>query len=276
MKVLFFGNCQMIAIKKTLNLPNNYETHHIECWTTTISQDEFNNILNDCDLIVAHVTNDVYRNKPYLTTSYIIQNKNINCKIILVCNCYFEFYHFDLTYKTFNNNRIGNPCSYHYDKMIECYINNYSIDYYIDNFVNNLELKTTEQLEKLAENNISELHNRFIYAKSKYNCENLYFIPVSEYIKQNYKDKLLFYSMNHPTKYLIQFICEHIISILQIDNNINYNIDVLNYVKCIIYKCISKNINFDLTEHLPLMNNITDVYKITQKYYEVYKELDYK
>ena len=36
--------------------------------------------------------------------------------------------------------------------------------------------------------------------------------------------------MNHPTKYVIQFICEKITNIL--DNT-----------KCIIYKCISKNVN---------------------------------
>ena len=95
-------------------------------------------------------------------------------------------------------------------------------------------------------------------------------------VKQNYKEKLLFYSMNHPTKYVIQFICEEIIKYLQIENTINYDIDLLSNTKCILYKCISKNINFDINNHNPLTLNNTDINKITQLYYDTYKEIGFK
>ena len=104
----------------------------------------------------------------------------------------------------------------------------------------------------------------------------MYIISTYEYIKNNYKDKLLFYSMNHPTKYVIQFICEKIIDILQIKNNIDYNIDLLENTKCILYKCISKNVNFDINNHNVLTLNITDINKITQLYYDTYKEIGFK
>jgi len=82
--------------------------------------------------------------------------------------------------------------------------------------------------------------------------------------------------MNHPTKYVIQFICEKIINILQIENTLDYNIDILNNPKCILYKCIQKNVNFDINNHNALKFGITDVSKITQIYYDTYKEIKFK
>ena len=41
----------------------------------------------------------------------------------------------DLTYKLFNNDVLHKPIDYHYNKMIECYNNDNSIEYYITQFV---------------------------------------------------------------------------------------------------------------------------------------------
>ena len=126
---------------------------------------------------------------------------------------------------------------------------------------------------------MNELYNRYIINNKKYNDNNdnnIYIISIHEYIKQNYKEKLLFYSKNHPTKYVIQYICHEIIKYLQIKNTINYDIDVLNNPKCILYKCISKNVNFDINNHNALTLNNTDINKITKLYYDIYKKLGVK
>ena len=82
--------------------------------------------------------------------------------------------------------------------------------------------------------------------------------------------------MNHPTKYVIQYICEEIINLLQINNTINYEIDILsNHSKCILYKSISKVVNFDISNHNPLTCTLTDNYSITNLYFNVYKEIGY-
>jgi hypothetical protein len=82
--------------------------------------------------------------------------------------------------------------------------------------------------------------------------------------------------MNHPTKYLIQFICEQIIDILKIKNTINYNIDALDTPKCILYKCISKNVNFNIYENKPLLKNFNNVYNITKLYYDTYNNINHE
>jgi hypothetical protein len=277
MNILFYGNCQLYAVLKTLNLSNNYNIFHIECFQEHIDEQYFTDIIKKCDVIITQSICDNYRNVDYLSTTYINHHKKSNCKLIIFDSCYFDFYYFDLTYKTFNNETLHVPSDYHYNKMIECYNNGYSPEYYINNFVNNLDLKSSEELETIAENSLKELYNRYVNNTEKYiNNNNIYIISIYEYIKQNYKEKLLFYSMNHPTKYVIQFICEEIIKYLQIENNINYDIDLLNGTKCILYKCISKNINFDINNHSVLTSNNTDINKITQLYYDTYKEIGLK
>ncbi len=82
--------------------------------------------------------------------------------------------------------------------------------------------------------------------------------------------------MNHPTKYVIQFICEQIIDILKIQNTIDYNIDILSNPKCILYKCISKVVNFDIHDCIPLTLSLTEISDIVQLYYNTYKEIGFK
>jgi hypothetical protein len=160
--------------------------------------------------------------------------------------------------------------------MIESYINGFSPEYYINNFVNNLDLTTSEELDKKAEDSLNELYKRYVDNKRKYNGNNIHIISTYEYIKQNYKEKLLFYTVNHPTKYLIQYICKEIIEILQIENTMNYDIDILSSIRCILYKSVSKAVNFDITSCSASLLNITDINKITLIYYDKYKENELK
>jgi len=276
MNILFYGNCQLFAILKTLNLPKEYKTINIECFRNDIDKEFFTNIICTYDIIITQPINDNYRNVDYLSTSYIIKHKKPECKLIIFDSCRFDFYYVDLSYKQFNNDLLSKPGHYHYNKMIECYNNNKSVEHYITHFVNNLDLKSCEELETNAQNSLNQLKIRYINNKEKYSGDHIYIIQTYEYIKNNYKDKLLFYSMNHPTKYVIQFICEEIIHILQIQNTINYDIDILSAPKCILYKCISKNVNFDINNHNALLLGNTDINKIVQLYYDTYKEIGFK
>ena len=45
MNILFYGNCQLYAVLKTLNLPHNYKTFNIGCWESDIVKDDFTNII---------------------------------------------------------------------------------------------------------------------------------------------------------------------------------------------------------------------------------------
>jgi hypothetical protein len=269
--ILFYGNCQVGAVQKTLNL-QNFKEERIWCFNTEISCFDFTNLIKKSDIIVTQPINDNYKGKSYLSTKYIIENCKNDCKIIIFDSCHFDFYYFDLTYKFLNPNELlVKPIDYHYNGMIDCFKNKLSIENYIHDYVDNIDLKTQDELEELANKSLNELKRRYNETFERYKTnDNVYIISTHDFIKENYKNKLLFYSMNHPTKYLIQFICENIVNILRMKNNIDYNVDVLDCTRCIIYKSIQKCVIFDINNEIPLTNNFNDNYSITKMYYDTY------
>jgi hypothetical protein len=275
MKILVYGNCQGWAVKETLGIdPHIHSIEYIPCYSTHIISDDFTKKIKESDIIITQPIRDNYREKTYLSTAYIIENAKHNCKIILFDSCHFIFYHFDLTYKSINGSILTTPCDYHYNGIIDTYRKKLPIDHYIDQYVNNPLLKSHDELEKLAQFSLAELKKRYettndLYGKNS----NVSVISTHDYIKDNYKDKLLFYSMNHPTKYLIQFICEEINKMITIPCAINYTVDLLGEYKSILYKCLQTAVNFNIEEHIPLTLSKTTVTDIAQIYYDAYNTL---
>lgn len=274
--ILFYGNCQISAIQLILNLnPFEYNIIVIECFSTNVTEIEMYNCIKQSDFIITQLVNENYRDKSYLSTKYILDQCNPTCNIILIDNCYFDFYYFDTTIKPLNNDTLlWHPCLYHYTSLIECYKNNISANDYIEQYINNYYYKNKDQLEDLANTSILELRSRYdrmLQYKYEYSSYNIQCISVADYIQQNYKDKLLFYSVNHPTKDVLQYICENIIYIWNIPNNITYSLDPLNYIKCILFKCISSNVNFNINNHDPFLLNQTDINAIVSIYYNSYQ-----
>jgi hypothetical protein len=272
-KILFYGNRQTDAIRKILNIHIDY--YSIQCHDTDITEKDFKNIIKSSNIIITQAIQNNYRNKLYLSTKYIIENCNKDTIIIIFDSCYFKFYYFDLTYKkTIDGEQIRLPSDYHYNGLLYCYLNKLSPQYYKKNYVDNKNLKTKEELEEIASNSIQQLINRNKNSENIYKGNNIFFIKTSNYIKNNYKNKLLFYSINHPSKYLFQYICEEIIKILKIKNNINYSCDPLWYYQGLIYKCIQKNVNFNINENIPLIlgkNDVTDIINIYYSHYDKFK-----
>ena len=89
---------------------------------------------------------------------------------------------------------------------------------------------------------------------------------------------LLFYSMNHPTKYLFHFICDNILKYLNfkltdypiyIDPLIHNNVPIM-------YKCLEDYItNPDILSTPTVINNkIITIEEFVKIYYDVYSKLE--
>ena len=267
MNVLFYGNCQPGCVCKTLNLDTQeYTTNCICCFATLIDEVTFLEEILKSDIIITQNIKDNYRDKHYLSTSYIVNNSKKTAKIIIFDSCWFDFYYIDV----FGMQNHDFP--YHYHSMIESFKKNYSIEEYIEYYVNNANLKTNQELENIAHESLNKLNERYKATKDKYyNNENVYVFTICDYVKENYKKKLLFYSMNHPTKFVFQYISEEIINYLNIKNSIDYNYDGLTWIRCIMYKCIQNIVEFNICDYTPLLYNESDIYKITQIYYDNYR-----
>lgn len=134
-------------------------------------------------------------------------------------------------------------------------------------------------MENIALSSIKELEkreNEMITYNNLHKCD---IITVSNCINDNYKNTLLFYSMNHPTKFLFHYIVKQIINILNIDDLNNYEIDPLaSNERGILYKCIQNVVEFDITKHTPRLckYNLETKEEIIAKYIEIYNEIDLK
>lgn len=273
--ILFYGNCQLGALRRVLNLnPALFTTNYIACCSTNIDKADFTNLIKTSDIIVTQHIRPNYRNLDYLHTDFVINNAP-NCKIIIFSVCYFDFYYPDLKYKTHQNTPFDQPVAYHYQYMIDNFKNKCSIDDYITNCVNNQNLISKEILLERANKSLNELKQRDQSMKDQFTQSNVHIISISDFIEQNYKDKLLFYSMNHPTKYVIQHMCEKFIAVLGIKNNIKYDIDPLNVTKCILYKCIQSVVNFNINDHSVKTGKSNDAVSITKLYYDTYRRVDF-
>ena len=245
MDILLYGNCQLWGIKECLFSQNNFYAKYLDCYEQENDEEYMLKIYKSADIIITQPIQDNYRNKHYLSTSYIIENCKKTCKIIILDSLHFDFYYCDLTYTFFKDKMLEVPEHYHYQYMLDCYKNKVSVNDYIKNYINNVDLISKEDLENKAIASINELKRRYENNKIKYTGENVYFVYSGDYIRDNYKDKLLFYSMNHPTFHLLKFISEQIAEILDL-KIINYKFHEIDNAKCIIYKCIQKVVNFNV------------------------------
>jgi hypothetical protein len=106
---------------------------------------------------------------------------------------------------------------------------------------------------------------------------NIITLPISKFIEENYKHKLLFHTPVHPTNVLIQHVCHTLIDVLNIENTMDYWTDHLSsFVRNIMYKCVEQVVSFNTPAPLIELNyeyhhNVKD---ITEWYYKNYAQLD--
>jgi len=257
--VLFYGNCQLGKIMDMMCLPSTlFNVTYIPCFTTSLSDLEFDYILKQSDIVITQPIHDNYRDKYYLASNYLVNKCKNNSVIIFINNCHFDFYYFDLIYSKSNK--------YSHSSIIDCINNNKDVNYYKNVYIENNDLKSSNELSQIYNKTISELNNRY-QNMLQYKKYNTHFINIVPFIESNYKNQLLFYTFNHPTKYLLQFIATEIIKILHIPDTINYNLDPFNDERGILYSCIQKMVNFDIKKHTPFLNgrsNINDIFNDTK------------
>ena len=56
----------------------------------------------------------------------------------------------------------------------------------------------------------------------------------------------------------------------------NYDVDLLSHLRCIIYKCIQNVVEFDISKYEPKLNNLSNNEEIINLYFDKYKEYELK
>jgi hypothetical protein len=272
MKIICYGNCQIGAVSCYLNKIGKTNKYYA-CFILNSQIDEFYKELETTDILILQPINDIYKNDNRLSSLSVINYCKSDAKIIMMQSYYFNFYYPDLKYLSKNNVIFREPIDYHYQTIIDAYNNNISIDEYIINKYMDPNLYLSDYLNNNADISIKELRKRYDEMINKYNNKNIFFINILDYIENNYKEILLFYSMNHPSKYLMIEVMKHIFEILDIDENyIDTEGDYLANAKCILHKCIQNVVNFDINSHKLLTSKKETIYEIVKLYYDEYSK----
>jgi len=264
--ILLYGNCQIGALASLINVNPNYCIFQVECWNTEISFIEFTSLIQNMDIIFMHVTEDEYRNKHYLSTTYIINTCKPNTKLNLLTNLYFPYYYFD----SYIGDQIKSNLLYEYKTIKQYKIDNKSTNEILEKVIYNTNFKTDQDLIDLEDYCFNELHKRYenmkLYVDFYKNHKSIKIINIIPFIKQNFKHELLFYSINHPTLHLLKFVINEINKELNYILDLNINKDYFSYCKGIIYSCLQKQLTFDISKCPININNCTSIPEFIENY----------
>ena len=106
------------------------------------------------------------------------------------------------------------PSDYHYNTMIDGKKAGKDINDFINNIYTNPNYKTKEELLHFANESINELKERETAMQEYKKKSNVFIIKVAEFIEQNFQLELLFWTVNHPTKYVFQYLAFEILNLL--------------------------------------------------------------
>jgi len=280
-KMSIIGNCQAEALSKFLLSNNNFNKiyEYIEVKPIYLmNENELNyfytHTLFELDLIIIQPINEDFNENIKYSTKTILNNTKNDCISILIPSLYFDFYHPYLCYLNGENGKVNEPIDYHdkmliklylaykessNDEIIKIYMNIFNNDIFINNNMCNDNLT-------LALQNIEKREINF----KNYTVNNTKCIYSYDFIKNNYQEKLLFYSVNHPSKYLLSYLTDEILKYLNIEcEKYNENIDPFNNLIIPIYNYLNHMINFDISKY----NNMINDNELYNKYIDVYRNI---
>jgi hypothetical protein len=280
-KMSIIGNCQAEALSNFLVSNNNFKNiyEYIEVKPIFLmDENELNYFytytLLELDLIIIQPINEDFNGNIKYSTKSILNNTKNDCISILIPSLYFDFYHPYLCYLNGDHGKIQEPIDYHDKILIKLYLayqestNEEIIEKYMNIFNNKIFINNSMCNDnlKLALKNIEDRENNF----KDYIVNNTKCIYSYDFIKNNYQENLLFYSVNHPSKYLLSYLSDEILKYLNIDiEEYSNNIDPFNNLIIPIYSCLNNMVKFDISEY----NNMIYDNELYNKYLDIYRTL---
>jgi len=180
------------------------------------------------DLFIYIPVSDDYRNDYKFSSNFFLSHLRQDCVKIAFPSLFYNVYDRQMTYLTDEQgNRIHVPSDYHDKILIKMFMtyrhlkNEEIYQKYIE-YINNYENFSKTELEKAATSNYNELKRReYLLEKDK---KNDFVLTIADFINENYQDRRLFYTLNHPSKYIYLHLMEQLFRYLKIENN-KENID---------------------------------------------------
>lgn len=241
-KVLLYGNCQLPFLAKYLvscELFNQTYVIYDKAFINDFSPDYWNEkLLSEIDLFIYQRVSSSYLGEQ-MSTEYILKRLSPKCETVSIPNSYFQGYFPQHISKRSPYDRFP----YGDRNIVEAINNSEFSENEIQELVRMLandDYYSSEELEKNTESSLEELARR----------EAGLDVIISDFVKENYKDRYLFYTVNHPTFWVIREVAIRILKLLDF-NHTNINslvIDSLNDLVVPIYPSVIKHLGLNFID----------------------------
>jgi len=202
-KCIVYGNCQTEPIRKYLMASSTFNRIYTMIYVPSIHRcnhetgldQQYLKTLYDCDLFIYQKVSQSYNY--YLSSDYMLERLPSKCMKISFTNSYFSGYYPQYMHKKL----------YPYaDKNIIKLLNEGCSKEEIISILSDDNFYSYDEVKTNLENTIQELKRR----------DTELDITLDDYIEQNYKDIQLFYTINHPSYHIIQYLTMKILDKLEI------------------------------------------------------------
>ena len=266
-QIFIQANCQGQAIKTIIskvprlkNLFDFYELRPIHLWNDSDRDLVFESIKN-CDIFLHQPISDNFGEyssenlKKYLKKGA----KSISFPVV-----FFSGYNPETIYlKNENKQKVTLFCDYNDYNLVKLFLEEKTVDEAYD-IITSEEFYSEEFIIESIENSFTALQNR----------EEGLDIKISDYIRANYRNKKLFYSMNHPINSLLyelinQFLTKEGLEVLKEDETKTFP-ELLGRTDLYLYHSIAKYLNIESTNTVKIDNKKMELKDMISKYYNAY------
>jgi hypothetical protein len=223
-----YGNCQAPAFASFLNNNPDFRKkfgYNSLTPCNLITETEIDTFINreaeKIDLFIYVPVGDDYRDDYKFSSNYLIAHLRPDCLKIVFPSLYFHVYDPQMTYLTDESGkRVHIPHDYHDKFLIKIFMENRLstneeiFENYL-NFIRNPGNFNKKDIQDSVRSNYSELKRREDLLEIDH--KNDFVIKVADFIDKSYKDQRLFYSLNHPSKYLYLHMREQLFRFLNIE-----------------------------------------------------------
>lgn len=200
---IVYGNCHIGAIRKYLMSSESfnkiYKMIHVppvqECNRETGLDKE---VIKNCDLFIYQRISDSFG--PYLSTDYLLSQLPAKCISISFANAYFQAY-----YPQF----AVDPFFLYGDTNVTSLLSEGKSKEQILSIVCDDEFYSFNELSTMVDTAINELRSR----------ETNIDIPIADYIERHYREKHLFYTINHPNYHICRYLTKKMLVRLGLPEN---------------------------------------------------------
>lgn len=208
-RAIVFGNCQAAAIAAILadHEPffDRFEITRTRA-VHVLQPDEREKLLADaaeCDLLIHQPVSDAYQPA---STARLISVLNPLAEAVSFPVCWFDAYFPDMTYLNSSGGKATTDLfDYHSRVFFFAYRAGMTTDEATSLYSDDLASPST--LEAIVRRNLQALAKR----------EEQLSVKISGFIERNYRDKCLFFTINHPTGHLLYFVVDAILRNLGLD-----------------------------------------------------------